>query len=282
MRDDEKDGRTGAGLDPELARTVDEVREYWDARTLGVQYVSDASLERGTREYFDNIRPWMNPYKFPWIMERIEAEAEHLRAGAPPRDRVRDGVRQPRIPEAGGPKVTATDLTPAAVATTKRHFELEGCRPRTCGRRTRSIFPFPTRPSTPSGRTASCTRRETPPGRSARSGGCSSPGGACHHLPLLSEAFVDVHRVTTRAGEHRAQGRGPAGERVLYRPEILAMFEGFRGRVGGPGAPPGPPRGQAGVKAVLYRWGFRPLYNLLPEKLALRYAYKLSVTAVKP
>jgi hypothetical protein len=38
---------------------------------------------------------------------------------------------------------------------------------------------------------------------------------------------------------------------------------------------------KSGVKAALYTYGFAPLYNLLPEGLALRYAYKLSVTAIK-
>jgi hypothetical protein len=41
------------------------------------------------------------------------------------------------------------------------------------------------------------------------------------------------------------------------------------------------PVAKSGLKAALYTWGFRPLYNMLPEGLALRYAYKLSVTAVK-
>jgi hypothetical protein len=36
-----------------------------------------------------------------------------------------------------------------------------------------------------------------------------------------------------------------------------------------------------GLKAGLYKYGFMPLYNLIPEKLAKKFAYKLSVTAVK-
>jgi len=36
-----------------------------------------------------------------------------------------------------------------------------------------------------------------------------------------------------------------------------------------------------GVKATLYHYGFRPLYNLVPAPLAKQLAYKLSVTAVK-
>jgi hypothetical protein len=41
------------------------------------------------------------------------------------------------------------------------------------------------------------------------------------------------------------------------------------------------PVAKRGVKAALYRWGFAPIYNSLPESVALKYAYKISVTAVK-
>jgi hypothetical protein len=41
------------------------------------------------------------------------------------------------------------------------------------------------------------------------------------------------------------------------------------------------PVAKTGVKAALYRYGFRPVYNLLPEPLALKLAYKISVTAIK-
>jgi hypothetical protein len=41
------------------------------------------------------------------------------------------------------------------------------------------------------------------------------------------------------------------------------------------------PVAKTGFKAGLYTYGFKPLYNLLPERLALKFAYKLSVTAVK-
>ena len=38
---------------------------------------------------------------------------------------------------------------------------------------------------------------------------------------------------------------------------------------------------RTGLKASLYRYGFKPLYNLLPETLAMRLAYKYSITAIK-
>ena len=59
---------------PNTEATVSAVRAYWDSHPLGLQYVTDPSIEVGTPEFFEHIRPWMNPYKFPWIMDRIERE----------------------------------------------------------------------------------------------------------------------------------------------------------------------------------------------------------------
>ena len=61
------------------SQTVEDVHAYWNSNTLGLQYLSDSTLKPGTPEFFAHIQPWMNPYKFPWIMQRIEREAEILR-----------------------------------------------------------------------------------------------------------------------------------------------------------------------------------------------------------
>ena len=65
-------------MDQSLQDTVSAVRAYWDSHPLGFQYLSQPGLEPGTPEFFGHIRPWMNPYKFPWIMERIERESALL------------------------------------------------------------------------------------------------------------------------------------------------------------------------------------------------------------
>src|SRR5688572_31734137 len=69
----------------------------------------------------------MNPFKFPWIMDRIEREAARLQdkhlleigcgMGYDSLEFLKRGVR-----------VTATDLTPNAVELARRHFEVEGVR----------------------------------------------------------------------------------------------------------------------------------------------------------
>ena len=111
-------------MNENLSTTVGQVRDYWDAHTLGLQYVTDQSIEPGSPEFFAHIRPWMNPYKFPWIMERIDREARLLKGkhlleigcgmGYDSLEFLKRGVC-----------VTATDLTPSAVAMTRRHFDIE-------------------------------------------------------------------------------------------------------------------------------------------------------------
>jgi ubiquinone/menaquinone biosynthesis C-methylase UbiE len=112
-------------MDGTLATTVEAVHDYWNSHTLGLQYVTDKQLTVGSPEFFAHIRPWMNPYKFPWIMTRIEREAALLQGkhlleigcgmGYDSLEFLKRGVR-----------VTATDLTPNAVEITRRHFECEG------------------------------------------------------------------------------------------------------------------------------------------------------------
>jgi hypothetical protein len=41
------------------------------------------------------------------------------------------------------------------------------------------------------------------------------------------------------------------------------------------------PARRAGIKAFLYHKVLMPAYNLLPSSIALKYAYKISVTAIK-
>jgi hypothetical protein len=68
----------------------------------------------------------------------------------------------------------------------------------------------------------------------------------------------------------------------FYRDEeILSFFEGFTVIEAVREHHRAIPVAKSGIKAALYRYVFAPLYNLLPERVALRYAYKLSVTAIK-
>jgi hypothetical protein len=63
--------------------------------------------------------------------------------------------------------------------------------------------------------------------------------------------------------------------------EILGMFVGFEVVENVREHHRALPVAKRGAKAALYHWAFRPAYNLLPESLALKWAYKLSVTALR-
>ena len=63
--------------------------------------------------------------------------------------------------------------------------------------------------------------------------------------------------------------------------EILAMFKGFTIEEAVQEHYRALPTAKRGIKATLYGYVFRPVYNLLPISIAKRFASKYSVTAIK-
>jgi len=259
---------------------VDAVREYWDSHTLGMQYVKDRSLEPGTAEFFAHIRPWMNPYKFPWIMQRIEREAALLRGkhlleigcgmGFDSLEFLKRGVR-----------VTATDLTPNAVRLATRHFALEGVRPESVHTENalRLSFPDETFDAVWSNgvlHATGDTRRAVAEARRVlKTGGRA----IISHFYRKPSWMYLVSRLGREPIEHGTEDP-PVNE--FYRDEeILSFFEGFQVIEAVHEHHRAIPVAKTGFKAALYTYGFAPLYNLLPAGVALRFAYKLSVTAIK-
>ena len=265
-----------AGHEPD----VDAIRRYWDAHTLGLQYVKDRSLEPGTAEFFAHIRPWMNPFKFPWIMERIEREAALLRGkhlleigcgmGYDSLEFLKRGVR-----------VTATDLTPNAVRLAARHFELEGVRAESVHTENALHLSFPDETfdavwSNGVLHASGDTRRAVAEARRVLRTGGRAIISHFYRKPSWMYAISRLGREPIEHGEEDP----PVNE--FYRDEeILSFFEGFKVIEAVREHHRAIPVAKSGIKAALYRYGFAPLYNLLPERVALRYAYKLSVTATK-
>jgi ubiquinone/menaquinone biosynthesis C-methylase UbiE len=267
-------------MDQTLERKVSAVRAYWDAHPLGLQYVSVPGLEVGSREFFDHIRPWMNPYKFPWIMERIEREARLLRGkqlleigcglGFDSLEFLKRTVR-----------VTATDLTPTAVGLARRHFELAGYQ-------------------------AEDVRVENALELTFEDGTFDAvwSNGVLHASGDTPRAIREVYRVLkpggraiishfyrrpswmyllSRLGRENIEYKeeDPPVNEFYTEDEILDMFEGFRIEEAARDHYRALPVARKGLKAALYTWGFKPVYNMLPERLAKAWAYKLSITAVK-
>lgn len=260
--------------------TVSSVRNYWDSHPLGLQYVTDKNLEIGSPEFFVHIKPWMSPFKFPWIMDRIESEAARLKGkhlleigcgmGFASLEFLKRGVR-----------VTATDLTPTAVELTRKHFEIEGVK-------------------------AEDVRTENALALSFKDNTFDAvwSNGVLHATGNTEQAISEVRRVLkpngraiishfyrrpswmlwiSRFGRENIEYKDedPPVNDFLTEKEILAMFKGFVIEEAVQEHYRALPVARKGLKAGLYRYGFRPLYNLLPKFIAKRLAYKFSVTAIK-
>jgi SAM-dependent methyltransferase len=260
--------------------TVDSVRSYWNKNTLGLQYASDPSLEPGTPEFFAHIRPWMNPCKFPWIMQRIDAESRLLKdrhlleigcgMGFDSVEFLKRGVR-----------VTATDLTENAVAIARKHFAVEGLRPEAVQVENVLQLSFPDNTfdavwangvlhaTGDTAKAISEVRRVLKPGGRA----------IISHFYRRPSWMWTLHRLGREPIE--AHEEDPPVNEFYTDAEILAMFTGYKVVESVREHHRALPVAKRGPKAALYRWGFQPLYNLLPESLAMRWAYKLSVTAIK-
>lgn len=273
---------TNATRPPDMASdsTLVAIREYWNSRPLGVQYRSDHNLEVGSAEFFAHIRPWMTPYKFPWIMERIEREAALLKGknllevgcgmGFDSLEFLRRGVR-----------VTATDLTPNAVQLASRHFELEGVQPEAVHTASALELPFPDHTFDAvwadgvlhvTGNTAQAiaeVRRVLVPGGRA----------IISHFYRKPSWMYWLHRWGKENIEHKEED--PPVNEFLTEKEILAMFTGFEVVEAVQEHERALLVRRDGLKAALYTYGFMPLYNCLPQAFARRLAYKFSVTAVK-
>jgi len=222
----------------------------------------------------------MNPYKFPWIMQRIEREAAHLDGkhlleigcglGYDSVEFLKRGVR-----------VTATDLTPTAVELARRHFELVGVEAEEL--RTENAlelsFPDATFDAVWSNGVLHATGNTRRAIREVWR--VLKPGGRAiiSHFYRRPSWMYLLHRLGRENIEHRDQD--PPVNEFLREPEIEVMFEGFDIVEAEREHYRALPVCREGLKAALYSWGFKPLYNLLPLAAAKHLAYKYSITGVK-
>jgi ubiquinone/menaquinone biosynthesis C-methylase UbiE len=267
-------------MDNTLQATVSAVHDYWNSHTLGLQYITDKSLEVGSPDFFAHIRPWMNPYKFPWIMERIERESALLKGkhlleigcgmGYDSLEFLKRGVR-----------VTATDLTPNAVEITRRHFELEGIEAEEI--RTANALKLPFADNTFDAVWSNGVLHAT--GDTARAiqeaRRVLKPGGRAiiSHFYRKPSWMYLMHHVGRENIEYKEED--PPVNEFYTEAEILDFFKGYEVVEAVQEHHRALPVRRDGVKAALYKYGFMPVYNMLPEGIAKRMAYKLSVTAVK-
>jgi len=264
----------------ELNKTVESVHEYWNAHTLGKQYVRDPNIEVGTKEYFDHIRPWMNPWKFPEIMPRIDKVAQQLKGkhlleigcgmGFDGSEFMKRGV-----------KVTVTDLTPAAIEMAKKHHAIIGVEPEAAQTENVLNLSFPDNTfdavwacgvlhvTGDTEKAISEVRRVLKPGGLA----------VVSHLYRRPSWMYFISKLGKENIEFKELD--PPVNDFMTEDEYLAMFKGFKVEEAVQDHYRALPVCRSGVKAFLYTYVFKPVYNLLPEPLAKKWAYKLSVTATK-
>jgi ubiquinone/menaquinone biosynthesis C-methylase UbiE len=222
----------------------------------------------------------MNPYKFPWIMRRIEHESEILAGkhllevgcglGFDSVEFLRRDVR-----------VTATDLTPTAVELARRHFDIEGLEPEEVRVENALELSFPddTFDAVWANGVLHATGDTTGAIREVRR--VLKPRGRAiiSHFYRRPSWMYLLHRFGRENIEHEDQD--PPVNDFLSEPEIEKMFVGFEIVDTTREHYRALPVCRTGAKAALYTYVFKPLYNLLPVPFAERLAYKYSVTAVK-
>jgi ubiquinone/menaquinone biosynthesis C-methylase UbiE len=242
--------------------------------------VTDKSIEPGTPEFFAHIQPWMNPYKFPWIMERIERESALLKGkhlveigcgmGYDSLEFLRRGVR-----------VTATDLTPNAVEMTRRHFEVEGVQAEDV--RTANALDLPFADDTFDAAWANGVLHATgdTPRAISEVRRVLKPGGRAiiSHFYRRPSWMYMLHRWGRENIEYKEED--PPVNEFYTEQEIEDMFVGYKIVEAVQEHYRALPVRRDGLKAALYKNVFMPAYNLVPKTVAKQYAYKYSVTAIK-
>lgn len=255
-------------------------RAYWNTHADRAEYAGESCPAVGTPEFFARIRPWMSPYRFPWIMDRIEREAAGLWGkrlldvgcglGFDALEFMRRGVR-----------VTVIDVSASAMALARRHFALSGVQAEVASVADALLLPFA--PETFDAVWSDGVLYYT--GDMARAvheiWRVLRPGGRAivSHLRRRPSWLDLLSRLAHEPIEFK--DTEPPVSEVHSEREILAMFDGFRVVERTRDQFRARPIARRGWKAALYRRGFRPLYNAMPRALAERWASKLSVTALK-
>jgi len=264
--------------DPSVSRSPEQIRRYWDRHPLGTQFCCRGDLEIGSPEFFDWIRPRMTA-RFPWILDLIRSRGPALRdkrlleigcgMGFDTLEWARQGVR-----------VTAVDLSPESVRLARSHLDLRGVRADVIVGNALDL-PFDSESFDAvysrgvlhhTGNTARAVREVR---RVLRRGG---PAFICH----LYRRYSWMH-LLSRIGRERIEfvEEDPPVTDFFTVAEIRSMFEGFRDLSIHLQHLRALPTLRSGAKAALYNRVFRPVFNLLPERLARPLAYKISVHAMK-
>ena len=267
-------------MDTTLAEVSGEVKDYWNSHTLGLQYLKDDSLEIGSKEFFDNIRPWMNPFKFPDVMPRIDRIASRIDGKQVLEIGCGMGFDSVELMKRGA-ELTATDLTPSAIELACRHFRIMNLTP-------------------VDARVANVLELDFPD----ESFDAVYSIGVVHHTGDTPRALQEIRRVLkpggwavishiyrrpsffsalSRLGRENIEFKEEDAPVIDFftEVEVLGMLDGFEVEEMTQDHFRALPVARQGFKAALYTFGFKPVYNLLPVSVAKKFAHKISFIAKK-
>lgn len=180
-----------------------------------------------------------------------------------------------------GVKVTSTDLTPAAVDITRKHNALEGLEADDVCTQNALALTFPDNTFDAVWACGVLHHTSDTPLAIREVRRVLKPGGRAilSHFYRRPSWMYFLSRVGRENIEFKEED-APVTD-FFTEQEVLNMFEGFEIIEAVQDHYRALPIARKGLKASLYRYGFKPLYNLLPEAVAKKLAYKYSITAIK-
>ncbi len=180
-----------------------------------------------------------------------------------------------------GVHITATDLTPNAVAITRWHFELEKVQAEDIRTANALDLPFPG--SFFDAVWANGVLHATGDTRRAiqEAKRVLKPGGRAiiSHFYRKPSWMYLLHHLGRENIEYKEED--PPVNEFYTEEQILSFFQGFKIVEAVQEHHHLLPVRRSGLKANLYTYILKPVYNLLPEFVAKKFAYKFSVTAIK-
>lgn len=262
-----------------MAPNVEDSKKYWNSHTLGLQYQTDMSIEKGTPEFFEHIDPVAS--RFYWIYQMMDQEAPALKG----KKLLEIGCGMGRDSAewaSRGVLVTASDLTPNAIEYTKKYFAYRGLNAEYKVTSALNLdFPDQTFDAVYSRGVIHCTAADIRPAINEIYR-VLKPGGRAliFHFYHRWSWFNLLHKY----GKENIEfvDADPPFNNIYSRDQVRAFFDRFEHvTVDVQHYYPFKTR-RTGTKAWLFNNVFVPVYGALPEALVKPFGWKINVRATKP